>query len=159
MNWSEAVWCGECVYKFFFSNHILRWKYCIVIIFLQLHTWFLYLIWIGIFCVLCCFILLCHGSIICAAAFFLWVTVFFCVIVLLVVVYCSVLFVLLCMYCFVFDCIYCTLNTATGCKPNRSYYLSVCLSVSMCRPLNTEFHRNQKECGSKHRDLLWSQEN
>jgi hypothetical protein len=42
--------CTKC-----FSNYVVRWEYCIVIsFFLQLHTWFLYLIWIGIFSVFYC---------------------------------------------------------------------------------------------------------
>jgi hypothetical protein len=43
----------------------------------------------SVLCVLCCFILLCHGTNLC-------VIVFFCVIVLFIVSYCSV-FLLLCM--------------------------------------------------------------
>jgi hypothetical protein len=62
-------------------------------------------------CVLCCFILLCHGTIVS-------VTLFVCVIVLFVVVYCSVFFFLLCnVYLSVYVVPY---NTATGYKANDS---------------------------------------
>ena len=54
-------------------------------LFVQLDTWFVYLIWIGILCAFCCFILLCHGAVLCVNS------------------------VLLCCSCYVcaFDCIYC----------------------------------------------------
>jgi hypothetical protein len=59
---------------------------------------FLYLIWIGIFCVLCCvlccFIILCHGTFLCVMVVFLCVTVFFCFIVLFIVIYSFVFFLL-----------------------------------------------------------------
>jgi hypothetical protein len=48
-----------------------------LIFFVQINTGFLYLIWIGILCILCCSILLYHGTIFC-------VTVFFCFIVLFI---------------------------------------------------------------------------
>ena len=98
--------------------------------FLQLHTWFLYLICIGIFCVLCCFILLCYGTV-------LSVTVFFCDIVLFIVIYCSVFCSLLRMYCFIFDSTYCTLALPLGVNPiTANKYLSIITADTLAAKLN-----------------------
>ena len=109
----------------FFSNYVLTWEYCIVISFLfSCTTWHMVslrdLNWCFLYyllCVLCCFILLWHGTILSVTVLFLCVTVFFCVIVLFTFTYFSVFFFLLCMYCFVFDCIYSTLTLPPGANP------------------------------------------
>jgi hypothetical protein len=64
----------------------------------------------SVLCVLCCFILLCQGTVFC-------VIVFFCFTVLFIDIYSSVFFFLLYM-CTGLYILY--FNTATGCKPNRS---------------------------------------
>jgi hypothetical protein len=126
VNWSElewALWCDKCVYKDF-SDYVLRLEYCRVMFFFT--TWHMVswpnLDWYfqcSLLCVLCCFILLCHGTII-------RVTVFFCVIVLFIVTYFSVFFFLLCMYCFIFYCIYCTSTLPPGVNPIAvNKYLSI----------------------------------
>jgi hypothetical protein len=76
----------------------------------------------SLLCVLCCFILLRHGTILCVNCILLCCTVH--------VTYCSVFFFLLCMYCFVFDCIYRTLTLLPGLNPVAvNKYLSICIST------------------------------
>jgi hypothetical protein len=132
VNWNGVDW--GCMVQwmsinFFFSNYVLRWKCCIVIIFLQLDTWFVYLIWIGILCVLCC--VSCVVLFFCVMVQFSVLLYSFSVLLSYsVLLYCSLLFILLCSsscYVCVFDCIYRTLTLPPGVNPIAvNKYLSLC---------------------------------
>ena len=110
VKWSEVLRCSERVYNNFF-------KLCVQMAVLysnQFSLVFLYSLTNGVFtwsgmyfvcsvlCVLCCFILLRHGTILCVIVFFLCVTVSFRFTVLFIVICSSVFFFLLCMCTWLF---------------------------------------------------------